>query len=129
MIGNRLFINTDDTNYQVEEQMAKTVRDCLDCQSMCLKTATYCLSMSEKYPIRVILDCIEMCQVNVDFMLRGSKLRNNTSGLCGEACKKCEEFCKQFDNDFQMQACAESCRIASESCKIAARLEAKVFLS
>ena len=124
-----MFLNADISDSQAKEQLAECVKDCFDCQSVCLKTALYCLSMSDKYPIRQLLDCIEICQVNADFMLRGSKLRNNLSEICALACEKCGEYCSQFDNDFQMRNCAEICIRTAESCSHAAQLQSNLFLS
>lgn len=124
-----MFLNADVSDNQAKEQLAQCIEDCLDCQSICLKTALYCLSMRDKYPIRQLLDCIEICQVNADFMLRGSKLRNNLSEICSMCCERCEEFCSQFDADIQMRVCAEVCRRTAESCLHASHLQTNTFLS
>lgn len=126
---NKVFLNADVSDNQAKEQLAQCVRDCLDCQSICLKTALYCLGMSDKYPIRQLLDCIEICQVNADFMLRGSKLRSNLSEICAMCCERCEEFCSQFDADIQMRTCADICRRTAESCLHASHLQTNTFLN
>lgn len=126
---NKPFSNADYSEYEASRSVAICIQYSMDCQSICLETLNYCLTMSDNYPVRPILDCIEVCQINANFMLRGSRLRKNIAELCISACEKCEEFCSQFKDDMQMRACAEACRKCIESCEQAIHAQSETFLS
>ena len=126
---NKVFMNADISDFEAKEKMARCVQDSLDCQEICLQTVTYCLRMSNNYPVRLLLDCIEMCQVNTDFLIRGSKLKSELCEVCAIACERCEEFCKQFYDDTQMKMCAQVCGNCADSCREMAKIETKIFLS
>lgn len=128
-MNNRIFLNADISDVQANEELARCVEDCLDCQDICLQTVRYCLSMSKNYPIGVLLDCIEVCQINADFLLRGSRLLNNISDLCAMACKRSADFCGQFRNDAQMQMCAKACERCAKSCQEIAKLQSNYTLN
>lgn len=129
IMQNKIFLNADISDYEANEKLASAVQDCMDCQEVCLQTVSYCLSMSDSYPVRTLLDCIEICQVNADFLLRGSKLRKDVAEVCASACDRAAEFCKQFDNDAQMSFCAELCKKCADSSREIAKIETNMFLS
>ena len=66
--------------------------------------------------VGLLVDCAQMCQVNIDYMLRGSLLHGRVCGVCAEACKLCAKNCAQLAEEDQMlKQCAELCRRCAES--------------
>ena len=132
MYYDKLFNDIDDikvTDHDYNQRLSQCVQDCLDCQNIGLETISYCLGMSDTYPVRSILDCIEICQVTADLIMRGSKLRDELCKVCIEACEKCELFCNQFDSDFQMKACGQACRNCVDSCKEILKMQPRTILN
>lgn len=107
-----------------------TLRDCIDecrsCHDTCAQSLTYCLKEGGQHAeaghIRLLLDCVEICQTSANFMLRGSPLHVHTCAACAEVCQACAEDCEQMGKDEQMRACAESCRRCAESCRRMAQM-------
>ena len=107
--------------HQISEEMQRCIDNCLNCHSICLQTAAYCLRMGGKHNeeghIRLLFDCAEICQTSANFMLRGSEFHGRTCGVCAEICERCAEDCERFGDDKLMQVCADMCRRCAESCR------------
>ncbi len=105
----------------MSEEMQRCITDCLNCNSICLETLTYCLQKGGKHGdaahIRLLLDCGEICQTSANFMLRNSHLHGRICGVCAEVCDRCAISCDQFGDDAQMKACADACRRCAQSCR------------
>jgi len=112
----------------MHEPMQRCIQECLQCHRICLETVTHCLHKggqhAEAAHIRLLLDCVEICQTSANFMLRGSELHTRTCGVCAEVCERCARSCEQIGGDEQMQACAEACRRCAESCQHMASMAA-----
>jgi len=113
----------------VSHDMQQCIQNCTECHRVCLETVAHCLSMGGKHAspehIRLLLDCAQICQTSVDFMIRGSNLHTLTCGVCAEICQRCADECEQMaDGDAQMQRCAEVCRRCAESCRQMAAMAA-----
>lgn len=106
---------------QREQDMKQCIQECLGCHRICLETLTYCLQKGGKHAeakhVRLLMDCVEICQTSADFMLRGSDLHTRTCFACAEVCTACAESCEKMGEDVQMKACAEACRRCAESCR------------
>lgn len=106
---------------QMSAEMQRCIQDCLDCHSVCVNTAAYCLQMGGRHAeanhIRSLKDCDQICITSADFMLRMSPLHPQTCGVCAQACEACAQSCEQFGDDEQMQRCAQACRRCAESCR------------
>lgn len=103
-------------------EMRQCIENCLDCHAICLETITHCLRMGGKHAeashIRLMMDCVQICQTSADFMLRGSDLHGRTCGVCAEVCARCAEDCERLAGDDElMRRCAEMCRRCAESCR------------
>lgn len=103
-------------------EMEKCIQNCTDCHHICLETLTHCLHMGGKHVepnhIRLLNDCIQICQTSADFMLRQSPFHTMTCAVCAQVCEQCADDCSRFDpKDEQMLACAEACRRCAESCR------------
>jgi hypothetical protein len=105
----------------LSREMQECIQNCSNCHSVCLQTVTYCLSMggmhAEASHIRLMLDCVEICQTSANFMLRGSDLHTRTCAVCAEVCERCAQDCDRFGDDAQMKLCADTCRQCAESCR------------
>lgn len=105
----------------VSPEMRECIEECTSCHNVCLETVTHCLQMggahSEAAHVRLMLDCIEICQTSADFMLRGSDFHIRTCAVCAEICDQCATDCDRFPEDF-MKRCAASCRRCAESCRL-----------
>jgi hypothetical protein len=103
------------------EEMLRCIRDCVNCHTICLKTAIHGLHRGGEHAapehVRLILDCADICQTSANFMLRGSDLHSLTCGVCADVCARCADACERFGDDTQMKACAEACRVCMHSCQ------------
>jgi hypothetical protein len=100
----------------------KCIESSAKCYEVCAATFKHCIEMGGPHALpkhlNVLKDCMEICKVTQDFMLRDS---NHVKCLCDE-CEKITELCAQScedtdPNDEQMKECAKICREAAASCK------------
>lgn len=107
--------------HAISSEMQACIRDCTDCAHACWETLAYCISQGGKYVaeahIRLLIDCIEACDMSASMMLRGSEFHARHCALCAEICKACEESCEEFAGDATMKACEDACRRCFESCR------------
>lgn len=65
--------------------------------------------------VRLMMDCIQICQTSADFMTRNSAMHaivcNACAAICGASARSCEAM-----DDAEMKTCAEICRSCAESC-------------
>ena len=108
---------------QMNQDLQRCIQDCLECHSICLNTATYCLQKgghhTEPSHLKILMDCAQICQTAADFMLRESEFHREVCGTCADINQRCADECdRRGDNgsDAQMKACAETCRRCLESC-------------
>jgi hypothetical protein len=94
---------------------------CQHCHNVCLQTIHHCLRRGDEHAeqphIRLLADCVEICQTSANFMLRGSELHHITCGACAEVCERCAAECERFGDDEQMSSCAEACRACAQHCR------------
>jgi hypothetical protein len=103
-------------------EMQQCIDECTRCHAICLQMVGHCLELGGRHAdpahIRLLLDCSEICQTCVNFMLRGSDLHQHTCGVCAEVCRACAEDCERLaGDDDMMKECAEQCRRCSEICE------------
>ncbi len=105
----------------MNETLHQCIEECVNCHGICLNTITYCLEQGGRHAegghIRLLIDCVEICQTSANFMLRGSPLHARTCAVCAEICARCAEDCGHFKDDAHMERCAETCRRCAESCR------------
>ena len=97
------------------------IQNCIDFNRTGLETIAYCLQEGGKHAeaslMRLLHDCVEICQTNVDFMIRSSTYYPQTCSLCTAICNACASACRQEEaGDEMMQECAEICRRCAHSC-------------
>lgn len=100
--------------------MQACIDACWSCHSICQQTIQHCLGMGGQHVakdhIRLMQDCVQICETSADFMLRGSPLHVHTCAACAEVCQQCAEDCDRLDGP-EMKRCADACRSCAESCR------------
>ena len=102
------------------------IKECWNCRDVCQSTLyNHCLDMGGDHVktthVRLMADCVQICQTSADFMTRGSQLHGAVCGACAEVCDACADSCDAFD-DQHMRACAAACRACAESCRNMSRM-------
>jgi hypothetical protein len=105
---------------QQTQEMQHCIELCQKCHDVCLQTVQHCLEKGGRHAeaahIRLLLDCVEICQTSANFMIRGSDLHMETCRACAEVCERCAADCERLGDDPKMRECAEICRRCAESC-------------
>lgn len=105
---------------QQNQEMQRCIEQCQSCHDVCLQTVQHCLEKGGRHAeaahIRLLLDCVEICQTSANFMIRGSDLHTETCRACSEVCERCAADCERLGDDAKMRECAEICRRCAESC-------------
>lgn len=104
-----------------QESLQDCMKLCWDCRHECQTMLfTHCLNEGEKHTepehVRLMMDCIEICQTSADFMARESDLHNYVCAACAEICEACAKSCEEI-GDEKMRKCAELCRKCAQSCR------------
>ena len=106
---------------QMNEEIQSGVRDCLACALACEQTIEHCLRRGGEYAsqehIRLVRDCIDLCRLSGELIVRGSTYSARLCMLCADACSACERWCSIFVGDAQMKACVTACRTCAASCR------------
>lgn len=102
-------------------EMDRCIQNCQHCHDLCWSTYTYCVQRPHPHNdpnhLRLLLDCIQICQTSADFMLRQSDLHPFVCGSCAEVCQRCAEDCSSMGDDLQMESCAAACQRCADSCR------------
>lgn len=103
-----------------ESDMERCIDDCTVMHQVALTASGHALrhggGENTNHIIRVLSDCVEMCQTAANFMLRGSPNHKKVCGLNGEICREVAEACSSFDDDV-MKKVVESATRCAESCE------------
>jgi len=102
-------------------QMQDCKELCSSCRTHCQETLVrHCLQMGGEHVapdhVKLMLDCIDICQTAADFMDRESALHAYVCEACARVCDACADSCEKIDGD-EMKKCAEVCRKCAESCR------------
>lgn len=102
-----------------DQSMQSCIVACNDCHRTCLQTAmTHCLEAGGKHVeadhFRLMMNCAEICQTSLNFMLSGSPFSGQVCKVCAEICDACAESCEKLED---MADCARACRECAESCR------------
>lgn len=106
----------------MDQKMQQCIQDCLDCYRTCTETIMHCLEMGGDHAapnhIRLLMDCVEICKVAADFMIRGSNHAGEICDTCASICETCAAECEDMvGSDEQMKICAAMCRRCATSCR------------
>lgn len=101
--------------------LANCIQECQRCHNICLQTIAHCLQKggqhAEPSHIRLLMDCVEICQTSANFMLRNSPLHTQTCAVCADVCEQCADICEQMGDDKVMMDSAAACQRCAESCR------------
>jgi len=108
------------TTMNTSDPMKACIQLCWDCRHMCQETLyDHCLKMGGAHVapdhVKIMTDCIEICQTTADFMVRGSALHVETCRACAAVCRACADSCARIGGA-EMEACADLCRKCAQSC-------------
>lgn len=102
------------------QEMERCIALCQECHEVCLQMVSHCLTKggqhAEPSHIRLLLDCVEICETSANFMIRGSELHIETCRACSEVCQRCAIDCQRLGSDPEMEKCADVCLRCAESC-------------
>jgi len=103
------------------DDLRECISACQRCHDVCARTINHCLEKggqhAEPAHIRLLFDCVEICETSADFMVRESGLHHLTCHACAEVCERCAEDCDRMSDDAQMRECAETCRACASVCR------------
>lgn len=107
--------------HKFNKDMQECIANCNDCRDECEKVLfQHCLEMGGEHlaqeHVRIMADCVEICQAAANFMLRGSSMHGDVCRACANICKECAESCDQIGGE-EMERCADVCRECAESCR------------
>ena len=102
-----------------EESMQDCIRLCWECRHECQDMLfSHCLEQGGPHTaadhVKIMADCIQICQTAADFMTRGSALHQSVCAACADICEACAESCEEIEG---MESCAAACRRCAESCR------------
>jgi hypothetical protein len=109
-------------SHERSREMQQCIDNCQNCHAVCLETIAHCLEMGGEHAspnhIKLLQDCVQICQTSADFMIRMSDYHAQTCGACAAVCEACAKECESMadGNDF-MRRCADACRRCAESCR------------
>lgn len=96
-----------------------------ECIERCTKTSQVCeIAIQEcvsretdLHHVRVLQDCVDICQTAISFMVRNSERHAITCLACATVCEACAEECESSALP-ALQNCADACRASAESCEM-----------
>jgi hypothetical protein len=105
-----------------DDEMQKCIRLCQECHALCVQTIGHCLKLGGRHSapehIRIMQDCLELCEITAHYLIRESSLHGRICGLCAEVCRQCADNCLQIAGDDPMvKKCTEMCRTCAGSCE------------
>ena len=111
------------------DDMKQCIRSCQDCHALCTQTIMHCLQLGGRHAapefIRLFMDCAQLCETNIDYMLRDSTLHGRMCRICSDACRQCAQECEKLMGDDQLlKQCADMCRRCADSCDRMAKASA-----
>ena len=114
------------SKHPMSSDMKQCIEDCHHCHATCLTmAATHCLEMGGKHTepahMRLMLDCAEICQTAMNFMLRHSEYHASVCRACAEICSACAASCEEVGD---MKECVDACLGCAQSCERVAAVAA-----
>jgi hypothetical protein len=106
--------------HQIDEKVADCIQECLSCLKTCTESLSrHCLEVGGKHVeadhVRLMMDCIDICGLSANFMMRGSPRHHSTCRLCAEICSACAKDCERVGD---MDKCVEACNRCATSCSV-----------
>lgn len=121
-----MFGSSHSHSHSMSSDMQECMDACHQCHMSCLRmAATHCLEMGgrhvEPQHMRLMLDCAEICQTAMNFMLRDSAHHAAICAACARVCRACAASCQEVGD---MQECVEACLRCADSCERMASMAA-----
>ena len=106
---------------QVNSNMKDCIELCWECRTACQNTLfTHCLEEGgahlESGHVRIMADCVQICQAAADSMTRNSPVHQAICAACAEICEACAVSCEELEGE-HMKKCARLCRDCADSCR------------
>lgn len=104
-----------------KDHMQECITACQECRDEC-ETILFghCVETGEKHVeprhLRLMADCIEICQTAANAMLRGSENVAVICQACADICDACADSCEELGGK-AMEHCAEVCRDCAKTCR------------
>ena len=102
----------------MHEQHVELIRKC---ENACLVTLRHCLEIGGKHAeashITMLLDCANICRLNVSAILLKSSHSKEIALLCADICDACADDCDRLADDEHIQRLTGVCRTCAEACK------------
>jgi hypothetical protein len=110
--------------HQMNTEMQQCIQNCQSCHATCLThLLQHCLEVGgahvEPNHVRLMMDCVQICAVSADFMLRGSKHHAHICAECAEICEQCAASCEALGD---MEECVAACRACAQTCRMMAQM-------
>jgi hypothetical protein len=107
------------TRHGVGNDVASCIATCQECAQVCSHTLYgHCLQVGGAHVqaehVLLMTDCIMICRLAADFMIRGSSRHVETCRLCAEVCQSCASDCEAMTG---MDDCVQACRACSAACR------------
>jgi hypothetical protein len=101
--------------------MQDCIQACWRCRNECQITLlNHCLPMGGEHVaedhVKIMMDCIQICQVAADFITRNSYLYAEVCETCAEICDACADSCEEIGGR-EMERCARICRECADLCR------------
>lgn len=105
----------------MNSEMKDCIELCWECRASCQSALfTHCLEEGGEHleagHVRIMTDCIQMCQLAADSMTRNSPLHQTICSACAKICEACGESCEALEGE-HMKECAALCRDCADSCR------------
>lgn len=102
------------------EDFRKYIQACWECRNECqVVLFNHCLKMGGKHlesdHVKAMTDCIQLCQVAADAMVRQSPSYADICTACARICNTCADSCEVLEGA-EMRHCADLCRRCADSC-------------
>ncbi|WP_095407239.1 MULTISPECIES: four-helix bundle copper-binding protein [Rhodomicrobium] len=107
-------------HHNTDPALLDCIEKCWTCRDTCQSVLfNYCLEKGGKHAeadhVRLMVDCIQICQTSGDFMTRNSRMHASVCTTCAAICEACARSCDAV-GDAEMRRCAEACRACAKSC-------------
>lgn len=107
-------------HHHTDPKLHHCIELCWSCRDTCQSLLfNHCLDHGHTRPehVRLMMDCIQICQAAADFMNRNSPLHAHVCKACAEICEACAVSCEAMGGDMEMARCAAVCRRCAQSCR------------
>ena len=101
--------------------MQNCIEICWKCRHECQSALyNYCLIEGGKHAsemhVKLMTDCIQICQLAADAMVRQSAMHAEINAACAAICEACVLSCEALEGT-EMQICAQICRKCAQLCR------------